>query len=418
MSRHLSYRFWFCLITGFGLLIIAVGSQSFAPLALGLPFLWMVVLSIVEGWWPAAGVSGVRLSSGQVIEGDELEFLVEVSAAKPVPWVEVEVQLPGGLTPVGPTRFVQPLDGSQQFRIRIQAERWGVRSPEWATVLTQDRFGMTGRLQQVVLTNDVRVHPTTEHLSSLVSLRRTRMVSGDHRSRRRGGGTEIAEVRSYRQGDPVRSIHPRLSARRGLPFVIERHPEQASDIVLYIDSVQNIGAGLDTSLRWTVTAAMALAERHLRAMDRVGILDRGAGVRFFDPSMGRRAQHEIVDVLLNSSVLQARTHDMLTVPIDRLPTGATVFAISPLLSTVVSADLVTLRRRGHEVIVIRPSTVAVGSVSPLAQRIMRVNNEVRRQALMQAGVLVIPWDPTEPLEQTLAQADQVRRRAAVAMGTA
>lgn len=417
MSRHLSYRFWFCLVAGFGLLIIAVGSKSLAPLALGLPFVWALVLSLVEGWWPSVGVSGVRMSSSQVIEGDELEFLVEVAASEPVPWAEVEVQLPGGLTPIGPTRFVRPLTGSEQFRVRMRADRWGVRGPEWVTVVSHDRFGLTSRMQQVVLTNDVRVHPTTEHLSSLVSLRRTRMVSGDHRSRRRGGGTEIAEVRSYREGDPVRSIHPGLSARRGLPFVIERHPEQASDIVLYIDSVQNIGAGLDTSLRWTVTAAMALAERHLRAMDRVGILDRGAGVRYFDPSMGRRAQHEIVDVLLNSAVLQARTNDMLTVPIDRLPTGATVFAISPLLSTVISADLVTLRRRGHEVIVIRPSTLAGSTVSPLTQRIVRVNNEVRRQALMQAGVLVIPWDPSQPLEQTLTQADQVRRRAAVAMGT-
>jgi uncharacterized protein (DUF58 family) len=418
LSRHLTYRFWLCVISGLGALVLALGAQEIAFLAVASPFLCAVVVSLVEGWWPVATVRGVRLSNHQVVEGDRLEFLVQVTAPRPLPWLEVELQLPGGIESVGPTRHVTPLRGTEQFRFSMCAARWGVRGPEWVSLLTRDRLGLTERLHHVALDEDIRIHPPTERLTNLVSLQKTRLMSGDHRSRRRGGGTELAEVRPYWSGDPIRSIHPRLSARRGAPYVLERHPEQASDIVLFVDSVQDIGVDLDTTLRWTVTAAMTLAEQHLRAMDRVGILDRGAGVRWLDAGMGRQAQHAIVDMLLNTSVLRSRSVDQPTIPVDRLPKGATVFALSPLLSTVIYGDLARLRQRGHEVIVVTPKSPESGSASPLARRIVGLNAEVRRRALADAGVLVIPWDPSEPLDQTLIQADLVRRRFAPSRGGA
>lgn len=415
MSRHLTYRFWLCLSSSVVGLLAAVVGQSPESLAFALPFFWALVISLVDGWWPAAKVSGTAISSQQIIEGDTFEYLIEVEAKGRLPWVEVEVQLPGVMKALGPTRFIGPIEGQQQFRVPVCAGRWGVHGPEWVTVLTRDRLGMTSTFQQLPLAERLRVHPPTEHLSNLVSLARTRLVTGEHRSRRRGGGTEMAEVRPYRQGDPVRSIHTRISGRRGAPFVVDRHPEQASDIVLFIDSVQDIGVDLDTSLRLTVTAAIALTKRHMRAMDRVGLIDRGAGVRWLDPSMGRKAQHAIVDSLLDTAVLRMDAQEP-SIPLARIPSGATIFAISPLLSAVVFADLVAACRRGHEVIVVQPSSAA-GDGTSLANRIIGVSNEVRRRELLHAGVLVIPWDRGQPLDQTLAQADLTlaRHRAPRAM---
>ena len=39
--------------------------------------------------------------------------------------------------------------------------------------------------------------------------------------------------------------------------------------------------------------------------------------------------------------------------------------------------------------------------SPTAQRIFRVTNEARRRQLTDHGIVVIPWNPDEPLEPTL-----------------
>ncbi len=414
MSRHLTDRFWICASVGFVSVLIAVAAKNLAPLAFATPFLWALVLSITEGWWPHLAVPEVELSTPRTIEGDEIELRVRIESARAVPWAEIELQLPAALTPNGPLRLVEHFRaGETTDRVfTMTAARWGVTGPEWLTVVTRDRYGITERVQHLAIANRLRVHPPTERLATLLPLADTRPVSGDHRSRRRGGGTELAEVRPYRTGDPIRQIHPALSARRGQPMVLERHPDESSDVVLFVDSVQDIGDDLDSSLRWTVTAAVALSQRHLRSMDRVGIIDRGAGVRWLPPKLGRRALHTITDALLSTAVLRPRGDDAATVPADHVPAGATVVALTPMLSVVIVQDLLALRRRGHEVIAIQPVTGdqqmihptdgrSARQASPAAQRIFRVTNEARRRQLTDHGIVVIPWDPAEPLEPTL-----------------
>ncbi len=403
MSRHLTYRFWLCTSIGVASVLIAIAAKNLGPLAFGAPFLWVLVLSITEGWWPMVSVPEVELSTPRTIEGDEIELRVRVESAKSAPWVELEVQLPAALEPRGSLRLVEGFAAGDSVdkTFAMTATRWGVTGPEWLTVVTRDSFGISERVQHLAIANRLRVHPPTERLTSLLPLAYTRPVSGDHRSKRRGGGTELAEVRPYRTGDPIRQIHPRLSARRAKPMVLERHPDESSDTVIFVDSVQDIGMDLDSSLRWTVTAATALSQRHLRSMDRVGIIDRGAGVRWLPPKLGRRALHTITDSLLSTAVLRPRGEDVPTVPVDRIPRGATIFALSPLLSAVVVQDLLAMRRRGHEVITIQPIAQNSATASVTAQRVFRVANEARRRKLTSQGVVVIPWNTDEPLEPTL-----------------
>ncbi len=409
MSRHFTSRFWLFVLFGWGSICFAVIFKEVEPIAVGLPFIWVLVFSLVDGWWPAASVDELSLSSDRIIEGDKIVLEMVVSSSRAVPWLEIEVQIPADLDTTGSLRLVAslPADSLREVKFEFVANRWGVTGPQWITLVGRDRLGLTENVQHIAIANRVRVHPPTERLTSLVPLDKTRQVTGDHRSKRRGGGTELAEVRPYRGGDPVRMIHSRLSARRGTPMVLERHPDQSADIVIFVDSVQDVGSDLDTTLRWTVTAAIALTQRHLRSMDRVGILDRGAGVRWLQPELGRMALHNIVDALLSTVVLQGRSSDEQVVPVARIPRGATVFCISPLISVVIRQDLVGLRRRGHEVIVIRPNQATVAEAgSELAERVFRVGNEITRRSLAEQGIVVIAWNPSEPLEPTLQRMGQ------------
>jgi uncharacterized protein (DUF58 family) len=227
-------------------------------------------------------------------------------------------------------------------------------------------------------------------------------VTGEHRSRRTGPGSELAEVRPYRFGDPVRMIHPRLSQRRGMPMVIERHPERSSDVVLLVDSAQDLGFGLETTLRWTVTAATALGERHLRAQDRVGLIDVGRGVRWIPARLGRRHLHSVVDALLATEVLPRHRRDDVFVVPSNLPRSATIVAVSPLLSEATLSALVTLRSRGHEVLVIKPELPEPDDdISLLARRIFRVGNELNERWLLERGAIVIPWSQGDSLEHII-----------------
>lgn len=418
MSRHLTYRFWLCGLIGLGGVALTLITRRLEPVALGSPFLVTLLLSLVDGWWRPVGVDGPRLSAARVIEGDELELELELVSGGPVPWVELEVQLPANLEPTGPARFVTRLrrapaterpPGSREaacrasFRIPLRATRWGATGPEWAMVTCRDRFGISEWVARYPLPVSVRVHPPTEQLNSLVPLYREGAVTGEHRSRRTGSGSELAEVRPYRWGDPVRAIHPGLSRRRGTPMVLERHPERSSEVVLVVDSAQDLGVDLATTLRWTVTAATVLAERHLRAQDRVGLLDVGWGVRWLPPRLGRRHLHTIVDALLATEVKARHTRDDQHVAIPtNLPRSATIVCISPLISELILSALVDLRNRGHEVLVIKPELPAPDdSVSLLAQRVFRVGNELNRRWLLERGAIVIPWQSGDSLEHLM-----------------
>jgi uncharacterized protein (DUF58 family) len=403
VSRHLSQRFWFCLVLALGPILAALAARQLEPAAVAAPFLTVLVLSTVEGWWLPVRVESVALSAARVIEGDELELSLDVVADHRVPWLEVELQLPATLAPLAPIRSVLTLQGRRRITVPLRAERWGAAGPEWAVTTSRDRYGLTELVQRHPLHAPVRVHPPAEQLNSLVPLYRERPVTGEHRSRHTGSGSELAEVRPYRFGDPVRMIHHGLSQRRGQPMVIERHPDQSSDIVLLIDSAQDLGVDLDTTLRWTVTAATALTERHLRAQDRVGLIDVGRGVRWLPTRLGRRHLHTVVDALLATEVLPRQEREaVFRVPAD-LPRSATIVAISPLLAESTLSALVELRCRGHEVLVIKPEVPADDdeSISLLARRIFRAGNELNQRWLLERGAVVIPWSHGDSLEHLM-----------------
>ena len=401
MSRHLTHRFWICLFVGWGGAAMALVSRTIEPLALTSPFLAALALSLVEGWWPEATVDRPTVSSPRVVEGDRLRFTIDLSAPRPT-WTELEIQFPASMVPVGPTRFVTRAGRRQTIEADVQAIRWGASGPEWAVITTRDRFGVTERVRRVPLQLPVRVHPPSERLKSLIPLYRERPVTGEHRARSKGPGSELAEVRPYRFGDPVRLVHPRLTARRGTPMVVDRHPDRSSDVVLLIDSAQDLGVDLDTTLRWTVTAAMALGERHLRAQDRVGLIDLGHGVRWLPARLGRRHLHTVVDTLLATEVLARQPAGTVRVPPSGLPPSATIVAISPLLSESTLSALVDLRSRHHEILVIKPSLPEPeGQISLLARRVFRAGNELNERWLRDRGVVVIPWSTGDPLEHVM-----------------
>ena len=419
-------------MVGFGSIVLSLWTRTVEPAALGAPFMMVLLVSVLDGWWRPVTAHAASVSAPRVIEGDELTVSIDLAPGRAgdwtegdrtagqrmevhrreVPWVELELQLPATLHPTGPARFVTSLDKRQRFDVPVRATRWGAAGPEWAVVTTRDRLGVSELVVRYPLQVPVRVHPPAERLNHLVPLYRDRPVTGEHHSRRTGPGSELAEVRPYRFGDPVRSIHPRLTQRRGTPMVIDRHPDRSSDIVLLVDSAQDLGIDLDTTLRWTVTAATALADRHLRAQDRVGLLDVGRGVRWLPARLGRRHLHSVVDALLATEVLLDLTRDDVFVVPSNLPRSAAIVAVSPLLSELVLAALVDLRSRGHEVIVVKPTLPDPDpSISLLARRVFRAGNELNERWLTERGATVIPWSTGDPLDHIMRRVVQNLGRA-------
>lgn len=121
--------------------------------------------------------------------------------------------------------------------------------------------------------------------------------------RRDGRGTEFARLRDYAQGDSVRDVDWKASARRGKPVTRVMESERSQTVLIGVDAGRSMAAQVDglSKLDHAVNAALFLAFVALRNGDRVGLVVFADGVKaYLAPAAGRTQYRKIVDTLYAS----------------------------------------------------------------------------------------------------------------------
>jgi uncharacterized protein (DUF58 family) len=215
----------------------------------------------------------------------------------------------------------------------------------------------------------------------------------------------------------VKSINWRASARRGVLWVNQQHPERNTDVVLFLDTFTDVKTSARGTLDATVRAATSLAHLYLQRKDRVGVVSFGGYLSWLLPASGTQQLYRIVDSLLQMDVvLSFATKGIDVLPPRTLPAKALVLAITPLLDARSAAALLDLRARGFDLVVIEVSPVPFvqpgnDELSQLAYRLWRLSRESLRLRYEQAGVPVVEWQDGEPLEVVLEEVTAYRRYA-------
>ncbi|HVK02600.1 MAG TPA: DUF58 domain-containing protein [Armatimonadaceae bacterium] len=110
---------------------------------------------------------------------------------------------------------------------------------------------------------------------------------------RRGEGMDFHGVREYRQGDALRRVHWRTTARTGKLAVVEFERAYQQDIVIGLDTALRTdhGYGRENTLEYAVKVAATLTERTLRAGGGVTLITQDERVvvqpRETDPQAAR-----------------------------------------------------------------------------------------------------------------------------------
>lgn len=176
-------------------------------------------------------------------------------------------------------------------------------------VRTTDPFGLVRLDRQFNATSEVMVTP------KIVPLQPARGAggggsSGEARPHRIGVvGQDDVLVREYRQGDDVRRIHWRSTARRNELMV--RREEQAWDpsATIILDSRRNAhdGRGMDHSFEWAVSAAGSIAQHFLDDGFSVEVYDAEGALNVAGP-MGQHSSlsgehliRQLTDITMQSS---------------------------------------------------------------------------------------------------------------------
>ena len=160
--------------------------------------------------------------------------------------------------------------------------RRGDRVPDRVTVRSLGPLGLAGRQGRHEVPWRVRVQPpftSRKHLPE--RLARLRQLDGLVAARVRGQGTEFDSLREYVDGDDVRSIDWRATARRSEVVVRTWRPERDRQLLLVLDTGRTSAGrvGDVPRLDAALDAALLLAALASRAGDRVDLLALDRDVR-------------------------------------------------------------------------------------------------------------------------------------------
>jgi uncharacterized protein (DUF58 family) len=162
----------------------------------------------------------------------------------------------------------------------LRPTRRGDRLPDRVTVRSVGPLGVAARQGYHELPWRVRVQPPFTSRKFLPErLSRLRQLDGAVALRARGQGTEFDSLRDYVDGDDVRAIDWRASARRQEVVVRTWRPERDRTLLLVVDTsrtsagrvggVPRLDASLDAALLLCALASRAGDRVDLLALDRV-----------------------------------------------------------------------------------------------------------------------------------------------------
>ena len=399
-----------------GLTGVAVGRPGL--LVIAAPFGLAAALAIANA--PRGSLtSRVKAADRWLHEGQSTRLQVDVESRVPLEQVTATVSPPAyvAMQPAAGSRSVTPrrrhdADAGTRVEFVVSPRRWGERSTGSVAVAATSSWGGYRWGPQRLPEASVVALPEALAFRSVEAPHPVGLI-GQNRSRRGGHGSEFFAIRPFQPGDPLRRINWRTTLRTGEVHSVGTSAQEDSSVLILLDAVTDVGAsgGLDgaaSTLDITVRAASALAAHHIRVGDRVGLRVLGRTGQVLGPGTGIRHQRRLQELLAR---VQPGWPELLSARRLRLRIGANsvVVVLSPLLTPDITTAMVTLSRRGLDVVCIDtlvagtlPETARnAGSAGRLAWRLRMVEREIQRTEVARRGIPVVPWRGPGTLDEVL-----------------
>jgi len=307
-----------------------------------------------------------------------------------------------------------PIQGSIGLSYTCRATR-GLFLFPGVRLISSDRFGLFPRTESYSLKDRILVRPEVRRLKRVIIRPRiTRIYAGNIPTRQSGSGVDFYGVRSYQSGDPLRYLNWKSAARHpGLLFTTEFEPERVAVIWLMLDARQrsNIQGPGGSLFEHLVSATAALSHAFLNEGNRVGMLIYGGFLDWTYSGYGKMQRERILQALARARTGESMIFDKLEhLPTQAFPPRSQIVLLSPLHHEDVPI-LIRWRSFGYDVICICPDPIAFeqdlfpqGEDQELGLRLARLERKLLFSQLRQAGIQLIPWIVSIPIEQVIGGA--------------
>ncbi len=347
------------------------------------------------------GVS-VRTSATSLSEGESADLQVAVTG-----YGDHSVDLT-----VHPRYAVAPGEGGRgdggEASLPFQVTRWGRRSLGVLEITLRDRWRLTeGHATVELPTVDCYPRPGAQRTRVVLSRLPSRL--GEHPSRSPGEGLEFTGVREFVPGDRQRRINWPATTRRGRLQLNTFAAERTQNVVIIADISSDVGEPGSTPVDLALRGSAAAARAYLAVRDRVGFVVYQGSVRWIAPGLGARHYYRIMELMVGGPGLaepRSRGAGITRLPRAALPPGSLILVFTPLLDRRLIETLRDLRERGFPILIIdvlntEPSG-SNDSLSGLARRIWRMEQQAIRFSLRELGIPLVHWDGEQSLDEPLA----------------
>jgi uncharacterized protein (DUF58 family) len=363
------------------------------------------------------------LEATNAFEGDEITITLHLeNLGEKLDFAEVTDALPDG---------VKLTSGSNVFPISLDAKssctnEYKIKFARRGRYIWNDlrvRWNDPGQIRfidvPIVERGEARVMPRMQDLKK-ADLRphRVRMHMGNIPSTVLGPGLEFYGVREYSDGDELRHINWKASARRDRLLTNEYEMERSGDVVIIVDGRSAAPGQLSSSklMDACVEAAASVSAHLLRQRNRVGMIILGEFIEVVKLAPGQRQMLKINYALLNAKAGEVRSLQGLNMMLGHyFPRSAMLLMVSPLEDPRMLDAVEKLLVRQQEMIMISPSPIALQASlldSSHIELAKRVKQAQRHDILARFGryCRVIDWEIGTPLSPHLLEVRGSRPR--------
>ena len=418
------YRSIFLSALVYGLLLTGLISLRGEFIALAIPFM----LYLFVGFWSETETLNLhiqrKLSSDRTTpSSDVIVTLTVTNHGADIEELYLDEKISSRLTVrLGSPRHLLRLarGSSHTFSYTVAGPR-GSYAFESLFAAATDPSGLIRREQYIRSDEKLFVFPEVRRLKHIsIRPRKTRVYAGTIPGRVGGSGTEFFGVREYQFGDSPRTINWHASARHDENlYSNEYQQERVADVGIVLDARANTNLFHEnvSIFEYKVSAAAALSDAFLAQGNRVGLFVYSGFLGWTYPGYGKIQRERIMQTLARAEVGVSSVFTGLEHLSPRMfPSESQIVLVSTLAHEDLNI-LVQLRGRGYQVMVISPDPVKFehGLLPPsprvdLATRIIRMERELFIRRLERAGIHVIEWDVSIPLDQAIGPALMRQRR--------
>ena len=241
----------------------AFGSKPLYPVALGL--LAAVLLARI---WTRVAPRPVqlwrRIAAVDPLEGDDVP--VELALERTGTFLPAPVVVREQIGKLGARETPIPLRGAASYTLRRLPR--GRYVFEESAAVVEDPLGLDRLEVELSAPGAVLVYPRLVELDRLFSESGAAAHDGRRLLLRRPAGFDLHSVRDYEQGESLRRVHWRSTAKRGQLMVkeLEDSPRDEVAVVLDVDPAAVVGESFDVQVRAAGSILHAHARRGRRAV--------------------------------------------------------------------------------------------------------------------------------------------------------